>query len=407
MQTFSAPYILVVDILRLEKCILKRAESVVIEKHVGLIMDWNFTDNENFTDDDEYLFEEFGSFLDHITPARYAVAGILIICGIFENAMICWVLVRTKKYLRSFANFHLLNLAITDMIFRVLAVPDLLKDQLIARSDFTCKVGEFFRNTTLAVTFAILAGLAFDRYIHIVHPFRARTVTWKQSRNVIALSWTYSLLCSAPFLYSIKCRVEVNDETLEKISSCYDIPGLPSRISLSVFMVFSFIGPLVFMVVVYSKIVSSIWSRARRKMTNKRMEKTKMLAVKMMVIILLTYLVTWGPKLVMKNMEVFNFEEDTFESAESEDEEADLENEFLMQLLEVTFDTLSLASSVLNPIIFSYYNGSFRGEMKNIFLGIKRAKCLKKRRQRTGPQILNIHDSSRSNGTNFTNQSTS
>lgn len=185
------------------------------EKDVGLIMESNFTDNENFTDiDDEYLFEGFGSFPDHISPALFAVSGILIICGILENVMICWILVRTKKYLRSFANFHLLNLAITDMIFRVLAVPDLLKDQLIARSDFTCKVGEFCRYTTLAVTFTLLAGLAFDRYIHIVHPFRARTVTWKQSRNVIALSWTYSLLCSAPFLYSIKCEVEVNDETL-------------------------------------------------------------------------------------------------------------------------------------------------------------------------------------------------
>lgn len=378
------------------------------EKDVGLIMESNFTDNENFTDiDDEYLFEGFGSFPDHISPALFTVSGILIICGILENAMICWILVRTKKYLRSFANFHLLNLAITDMIFRVLAVPDLLKDQLIARSDFTCKVGEFCRYTTLAVTFTLLAGLAFDRYIHIIHPFRARTVTWKQSRNVIALSWTYSLLCSAPFLYSIKCEVEVNDETLEKISSCYDIPGLPSRISLSVFMVFSFIGPLVFMAVVYSKIVTSLWSRARRKITNKHMEKTKLLAVKMMVVIVVTYLVTWGPKLVMKTMEVFNFEEDTFESAESEDKEADLENELLMQLLEVTFDTLALASSVLNPIVFGYYNGSFRGEMKNIFLGIKRAKCSKKRTQRIGPPVLNIHGSSRSNETNFTNQTTS
>ena len=234
-------------------------------------MDWNLTDSKNATDiDDEYLFEAF--------------AGILITCGISENIMTSYILISKKKYLRSFGNFHLLNLAITDILFRILAIPDLLKDQLIARSDFTCKIGEFFRYTTLAVTFSVLAGLAFDRYIHIVHPFRARAVTWKHSRNLITMSWTYSLLCSAPFLYSVK----EGEETLEKLSSCYDIPGSPSHISLSVFLLFSFTIPLVFMAVVYGKVVSVLWSRARRKMINKHMEKTKMLAVKMMVVIVFT-----------------------------------------------------------------------------------------------------------------------
>jgi len=364
-------------------------------------MDWNSTDDENLPDFDDF---EFGSSPDNISRARFAIVGFLIICGIFESAMICWILVRKKKYLRSFANFHLLNLAITDIIFRILAVPDLLKDQLIATSDFACKIGEFCRYATLGVTFAVLAGLAFDRYIHIVHPFRARTVTWKHSRNVIALSWTYSLLCSAPFLYSITSEVGVDDEALEKISSCYDMPGLPSRISWSVFLLFSFVIPLVFMAVVYGKVVSVLWSRARSKTINKQTAKTKMLAVKMMVVIVLTYLVTWGPELVMKTMEVFYFEEDAFKKVENEEEEvAELDNGPLMFVLEATFEALSLASSVLNPLIFGYYNGSFRGEIKNIFLGMKRAKCgFKKRTQSIGPRVPKIHVSSRKR-TNLTN----
>ena len=353
-------------------------------------MDWNLTDNKNATDiDDEYLFEAF--------------AGILITCGISENIMTSCILISKKKYLRSFGNFHLLNLAITDILFRVVAIPDLLKDQLIARSDFTCKIGEFFRYTTLAVTFSVLAGLAFDRYIHIVHPFRARAVTWKHSRNLIAMSWTYSLLCSAPFLYNVK----EGEETLEKLSICYDIPGSPSHISLSVFLLFSFTIPLVFMAVVYGKVVSVLWSRARRKMINKHIEKTKMLAVKMMVVIVFTYLVTWGPKLVMKTMEVFNFGEDAFERSESRKDEEEVELDNLISVLERTFEVLSLAISVLNPLIFGYYNGSFRREVKNIFLGIKRAKCCKKPRgQRIGPRVQKIHVSSGSNGANLTRHST-
>lgn len=78
---------------------------IVIEKEVGLIMDWNFIDNENFID------------FDNSFCVFFVVVGILIICGIFENVMICWILISKKKYLRSFVNFYLLNLVIIDILF--------------------------------------------------------------------------------------------------------------------------------------------------------------------------------------------------------------------------------------------------------------------------------------------------
>jgi len=108
-------------------------------------MDWNFTDDENFPDfDDEYsLFEEFGSTPDNISRARFAIVGFLIICGIFENAMICWILVRKKKYLRNFANFHLLNLAITDNAFQTkMWCSNLIKFRVNTENHF--KNGYFF-----------------------------------------------------------------------------------------------------------------------------------------------------------------------------------------------------------------------------------------------------------------------
>ena len=50
-----------------------------------------------------------------------------------------------------------------------------------------------------------------------------------------------------------------------------------------------------------------------------------------------------------------------------DEEEAELDNDLLMSVLEATFEVLSLASSVLNPLMFGYYNGIFRPDMKNIF----------------------------------------
>lgn len=317
--------------------------------------------DENFTDfTNETTVDEFQSFEDDIPDTLSVVRGFLVICGLFANLVICCILVHKKKCLKSFSNFHLLNLAITDILFRIVFTPNLLQ-QFIGGSDLRCKIGEFGKHTTLAVTFVLLAGIAFDHYVHIVHPFRARTITWQHSRNFTALSWIYGAMCSAPFLYSTKCEVFADKETLEKFWNCYELSGLPFRVSVTVFLTCSFMIPLLFMAVAYSKIVSVLCSRARKSMPvkNKNIAKAKIQAVIMTVVIVLTYFLTWGPKLVLKTVEAFYVERATPKERAP----------FPSLLLSNIFETLSLANSVLNPLIFCYYNGSFREELKNIFWG--------------------------------------
>ena len=123
----------------------------------------------------------------------------------------------------------------------------------------TCKLIDFGVHTTLAVTFFILVETAIDRYIHIDHPFRARTITWKHSRNVILLSWICGVLFSSPFLKSTVWAVEVNEETMKEFGDCDDKHGLSFQISLIEFLLGSFLLPLVFMAVVYSRIVIVLW----------------------------------------------------------------------------------------------------------------------------------------------------
>ena len=354
-------------------------------------MEWNYIEDKDFQNLSAFINETTmdESNFEKISYNMLSVLSwILVVCGMLENAVICWILAHKKMCLKSFSNFHLLNLAITDILFRIISTPELLSGELIGRSDATCKIGEFGKYTTLAVTFALLAGIAFDRYIHIVHPLRARTVTWKHSRNLILMSWIYGALCSAPFLYSTEWEVFVDEEISEKFWNCRDIPGLPFQISLFVFVGCSFIIPLVFMGVVYSRIVIVLWRRARNKMINKNMANIKIRAVKMMVLIVFTYFITWGPKLLLKIVEDLYFIEVTSEEGDDEGSTEDDElgkgkETFTFLLLEVAFETLSLASSILNPLIFGYYNRSFREELKSIYFGVKSALAqpFKKRRE--------------------------
>ena len=97
----------------------------------------------------------------------------------------------------------------------------------------------------------------------------------------------------------------MKEETLEIFGNCEDKHGLPFQISVIVFFACSFIIPLIFMGVVYGRIMSVLWSRARNKIINKNMTKVKIRVVKMMVLIVITYFITWGPKLILKIMEAF------------------------------------------------------------------------------------------------------
>ena len=345
-------------------------------------MGLNNTKDVNFTDflyypeaiNDELNYDD----LFTVYKVLHRLVFFLNICGIFENAVICWILVRKKKYFKSFSNFHLLNLAITDILFRVIFISYVLTAQM-GTGDAKCKVAEFGIYTTLAVTFSLLAGIAFDHYIYIVHPFTARRITWKHSRNLVVVSWIYGAVCSAPFLYSTRGTVDINEEALRMMRTCYQVPGLPFQISITVFLGCSFLIPLVFMGFAYGNLLRVLWKRARTKVMNPRVASAKIRAVKMMVLVVLTYFITWGPHLIWKKVGAFPFdhqsmfgeveyEEDDFSGQLSSDELEKLRQVFREQekklvtyfLISMIFETMTFFSSVLNPLIFGYYNRSFQ-----------------------------------------------
>ena len=69
-------------------------------------MELNYTDDENFT---ESIYGEppEPEDLRSAYEVLIVISFCLIICGILENAVVCCILVRRKKFLKSFSNFQL------------------------------------------------------------------------------------------------------------------------------------------------------------------------------------------------------------------------------------------------------------------------------------------------------------
>ena len=146
---------------------------------------------------------------------------------------------------------------------------------------------------------------------------------------------------------------------------CLFIPGLPFQVSSAVFLVVGFLVPLVLMSASYAAILRALWMRARSKLINAQIVAAKFRAVKMMILVIGAYLLSWGPFLVWTCLQAFKVVsfEDPFDT-ESEDVhwEESLENERKFIRLLVIEDVMYLVtftSSVVNPLIFGYYNSSF------------------------------------------------
>ena len=329
--------------------------------------------------------------------AVFAVDFLLAVTGVVANCIVCGVLLRQKRLLKNFSNFHLFNLSITDIIFRLALTPMLLTIEYTAvehGSDAVCKLAAFGTYTTLAVTFTLLLGIAFDRYVHIVHPLKARHITWKHSRNAVIISWFYGAFCSSPFLYSMKyIKAEWNLTADAEYELCLSTLGVPFQISSSVFLVFAFLVPLVLMAVAYSKVLKVLWQRSRSKVINSKIAEAKLRAVKMMIIIVVAYFVSWGPKLIwicLQAFEVVSLEYPLDWEGEEiswEDNMKEVKKYIMLLIVDDIIDIFTFTSSVLNPIIFGYYNMSFREDLKRC---CKCSKCCRKSKRKTEPVKQNL-----------------
>lgn len=153
---------------------------------------WVGGNNTSYNDESykKYLAEDYRRYVRFMYSV-WTLDLLLALLGIVANYTVCGVLLRKKRLAKNFSNFHLFNVGFTDIVYRLALVPSLITVKNIKvehRSVPVFKLAAFSHYTTLAVTFTLLLGITFDRYLHIVYPIKARYITWKHGKNVVILS---------------------------------------------------------------------------------------------------------------------------------------------------------------------------------------------------------------------------
>ena len=312
--------------------------------------------------------------------ALFKINCVFLALGTIENILICLVLfkfykVRNLHRSLKLSSFFLLQLAITDLVFRAVNFfLRVLAKRRIELDLVACKITIFSSFSCAAVNFVLLAGIAVDRYIHILFPIQTLGVNPRKSLITLFI-WIYALASCSAFIFSATISNEPApaprhpqgkrssprnytqvDERDPPPGHC--IPGnvrSSSRtIPFTLYFSFAFAVPLLVIIFSYTRIIISLWRKAKTAdLGNRNRARAHLRTMKIFAIIVLTFLFSWAPLMTL-----------------------DMIASYPRKLGKITvgvfplrplFDCITQTSSIFNPIIYAFGDPNFRKNFRRLF----------------------------------------
>ncbi|CAI9557759.1 unnamed protein product [Staurois parvus] len=196
------------------------------------------------------------------------VLGTLILCAIFGNACVI-AAIALERTLQTVANYLIGSLAVTDLMVSVLVLPMAAQNQVLNKwtlGQVTCDI--FISLDVLCCTSSILhlCAIALDRYWAITDPIDyVNKRTPRRAAILISLTWIVGFSISIPPMLGWRTPEDRSDPDACKIS---EDPGYTIYSTFGAFYI-----PLILMLILYGKIFKAARFRIRK--TVKKAEKKK------------------------------------------------------------------------------------------------------------------------------------
>lgn len=308
-----------------------------------------------------------------------AMGILLILLGIAVNATICFVMLQKKRYKKNNSNFFILHLSVTELVIRLLIFPLVVYSLTVlsAMSTLQCKLLTSLTTILGSSIFVTLVAIAFDRYQNIADPmmtFKAR----RRPVQAVLLVWLYSIVMSIPSTISVR-SISVKDlpeSNGKDCRNCQEKTCLIPQDTLGQFssiwyFIFAFFVPLLVIFTLYAKIATLLRRRDNDGAFHKVATRSKSKAIRMLIATVFGYFFSFGPDVVFSVMRSYGVFKNT---------------SFTVTFLSVTIVELSMyTSSLINPLIYAYYNRAFRRELQILL-------CMKCSydRKKSAPNRVNI-----------------
>ncbi|KAG8034728.1 hypothetical protein G9C98_007804 [Cotesia typhae] len=300
--------------------------------------------------------EEFTTSL-YIKLIFYFLYSLIFILGVFGNILVCYVVARNQD-MQTVTNLFITNLAVSDILLCMLAVPltplyTFLGGWVFGES--LCHLLPYAQGVSIYISTLTLTSIAIDRYLVIIYPFRPRMEV-KTCRGIIVIIWIVAVVLTLP--YGIYMG-------LEKYQYCEENwPTDDFRLLFSsITCIFQFVIPFFLIAFCYICVSIKLNDRAKSKpgcKTSKREEadrERKKRTNRMLIAMVTIFGVCWMP------LNINNILDDIYDFSS---------HWSYYYLCFFMVHCIAMSSTCYNPFLYAWLNDNFRKEFKKVLPCISR-----------------------------------
>ncbi|EDV96619.1 prolactin-releasing peptide receptor [Drosophila grimshawi] len=148
----------------------------------------------------------------------YVLYTTVFVLGVFGNVLVCYVVLRNRA-MQTVTNIFITNLALSDILLCVLAVPFTPLYTFMGRWAFgrtLCHLVSFAQGCSIYISTLTLTSIAIDRYFVIIYPFHPR-MKLSTCIGIIVSIWVIALLATVPYGMYMKMTNEVMDDSTQHL----------------------------------------------------------------------------------------------------------------------------------------------------------------------------------------------
>lgn len=285
-----------------------------------------------------------------------ALYVVIFILGVFGNVLVCYVVFRNKA-MQTVTNLFITNLALSDILLCILAVPFTPLYTFLRGWVFgtvLCHLVPYAQGCSVYISTLTLTSIAIDRFFVIIYPFHPRMRITTCILIIVSI-WIFSLLVTLPYgLYMIVQRANSSENS--KFYCEEDWPDESYRkLFGSLTSTLQFILPFFIISFCYVCVSIRLNDRAKTKpgaKTTKKEEidrERKKRTNRMLIAMVSVFGISWLPLNSVNMVNDFYINTDDWK---------------YYNFLFFVAHSIAMSSTCYNPFLYAWLNDNFRKEFK-------------------------------------------